>query len=133
MILLSVIFRLQWYQIQSSLKSINHLFNILSVELWIFSHYLEIMISLFCLPCIAKARPTWLPYITVYKPHFFAAEKISKSGVRFIHGTPKKPKKQKKQTKIFFFKVSIYAPPPGAMPGNVSQLGNRCVDSPLGN
>ena len=27
MILLSVIFRLQWYQIQSSLKSINHLFN----------------------------------------------------------------------------------------------------------
>ena len=31
-----------------------------------------------------------LPYITVYKPHFFATEKISKSGVRFIHGTPKK-------------------------------------------
>ena len=28
-----------------------------------------------------------IPYITVYKPHFFAAEKISKSGVRFIHGT----------------------------------------------
>ena len=27
MILLSVIFRLQWYQIQSSLKSINHLFK----------------------------------------------------------------------------------------------------------
>ena len=72
-----------------------------------------------------------LPYITVYKPHFFAAEKISKSGVRFIHGTPKKKKKKKKF--FFFFKVSIYAPPPGAMPGNVSQLGNRCVDSPLGN
>ena len=31
---------------------------------------------------------TMIPYITVYKPHFFAAEKISKSGVRFIHGTP---------------------------------------------
>ena len=66
----------------------------------------------------------YVPYITVYKPHFFAAEKISKSGVRFIHGTPKKKKKKK---------VSIYAPPPGAMPGNVSQLGNRCVDSTLGN
>ena len=33
MILLSVIFRLQWYQIQSSLKSINHLFKE-KVELW---------------------------------------------------------------------------------------------------
>ena len=30
---------------------------------------------------------------------------------------------------FFFFKVSIY----GAMPGNVSQLSNQCVDSPLGN
>ena len=31
--------------------------------------------------------------------------------------------------KFFFFIVSIY----GAMPGNVSQLSNQCVDSPLGN
>ena len=30
MILLSVIFRLQWYQIRSSLKSINHLFKNIS-------------------------------------------------------------------------------------------------------
>ena len=30
---------------------------------------------------------------------------------------------------FFFFLVSIY----GAMPGNVSQLSNQCVDSPLGN
>ena len=29
----------------------------------------------------------------------------------------------------FYFLVSIY----GAMPGNVSQLSNQCVDSPLGN
>ena len=30
---------------------------------------------------------------------------------------------------LVFFLVSIY----GAMPGNVSQLSNQCVDSPLGN
>ena len=46
-----------------------------------------------------------VPYITVYKPHFFAAEKISKSGVRFIHGTPKKKKKKKKF--FFFFKFQF--------------------------
>ena len=35
MILISVIFRLQWYQIQSSLKSINHLFNVnYTVHIW---------------------------------------------------------------------------------------------------
>ena len=36
---------------------------------------------------------------------------------------------------FFFFRffVSIYAPPPGTMPGNVSQLSYLCVDSPLWN
>ena len=42
-------------------------------------------------------------------------------------------KKKKKKKYFFFFKVLIYAPSPGAMPGSVSQLSNRCVDSPLGN
>ena len=56
----------------------------------------------------------------MYKAHFFAAEKIWKSGVRFIH---------RYFFFFFFFLVSIY----GAMPGNVTQLSNQCVDSPLGN
>ena len=35
---------------------------------------------------------------------------------------------------FFFFKFRfIYAPPPGTMPGNVYQLSNLCVDSPLRN
>ena len=52
----------------------------------------------------------------------FGRENIKKSGCGLCG-------ERVKQFFFFFFLVSIY----GAMPGNVSQLSNQCVGSPLGN
>ena len=64
-----------------------------------------------------------------------------KSGIRkssFIRRTFLPPKKIESRgcvlyTGTEFFCFCLFFPIYGAMPGNVSQLSNQCVDSPLGN
>ena len=59
-----------------------------------------------------------------YRPQYFWKRKYQKVGVGLCG------ERVKQVFFVFvFFLVSIY----GAMPGNVSQLNNQCVDSPLGN
>ena len=62
-----------------------------------------------------------IPYLPAYRPQYFWKRKYQKVGVR--------PMRRKSKKSVFFFFFLIY----GAMPGNVSQLSNQCVDSPLGN